>query len=355
MHRVRENPACSRWSMRSMGQGSVALVWILGTWLGWALPAAGQEGSAEPGRGVFEVPLPTLGGLQFWTDEVLFYDWRIQRLLDSDRYRLLDGHDLQLAEGSLADCRARLARLKQQRGLPPVEGRVVLLVHGLARTRHSMDKLARRLAEDGRFTVLQMGYASTRLGIEHHAAALGRIVSELEAVAELNFVAHSMGSLVIRRWLADEPLGNRGRVPLGRMVMLGPPNHGAQRALLWSELPLIEPLFDAVVGRAGRQLGPQFDLMRPHLATPPCPFGIVAGGLGNEHGWHLRIDGDDDGTVGVAETRLDGAADFILLPVRHTQLTSDDRAIDCTLRFLEHGYFLAPEARQPIADAAAAR
>jgi hypothetical protein len=86
------------------------------------------------------------------------------------------------------------------------------------------------------------------------------------------------------------------------------------------------------------------------LGTPSFEFGIIAGGRGNENGYNPWLPGDDDGIVSVESTRLAGAADFLLLPLNHAELRSDDKVLECTLRFLQHGYFVSPEKRQPIRE-----
>ena len=49
----------------------------------------------------------TLGGMQFWADEVVFHDWRIQRNVITQHYRLLDGDDVRIKSGTHASCQAR--------------------------------------------------------------------------------------------------------------------------------------------------------------------------------------------------------------------------------------------------------
>jgi hypothetical protein len=130
--------------------------------------------------------------------------------------------------------------------------------------------------------------------------------------------------------------------------MLGPPNNGAQRANLWHENSVGRELYRLVMGDGGEQLGPRFDEIKKRLAVPDCEFGIIAGGKGDGVGWHDGIAGDDDGTVGVEETKVPGAADFAVLPVRHLFLTSDQRALDMTCSFLAHGYFTTAAKRNPL-------
>ena len=48
------------------------------------------------------------------------------------------------------------------------------------------------------------------------------------------------------------------------------------------------------------------------------------------------------------ETRLVGDRDFAVLPVLHMTMMNDPKVQEYTLRFLEYGYFIADEQRQPI-------
>jgi pimeloyl-ACP methyl ester carboxylesterase len=311
----------------------------------------------EPVRGKNDrVPVPTLGGKQFWADELFFHQWRIQRNAITGECRLLDEHNLRHASGTLEQCRAALLRIRRELRLPPMRGKVVLVLHGLTQSRSSMGKLCKYLEEHGDYTVLNVGYPSTQGGMADHARSLARIVENLDGVEEINFVAHSMGNIVVRHYLADraakqsdgeEPPGGTGRRPaprFGRMVMIGPPNHGARMALLLAD----NGLFKAVAGEAGQEFGRDWDKVAGKLATPDFEFGIVAGGKGDGHGYNPLLPGDNDGTISVATTRLAGANDFILVPTMHSLLTGDARVMEYTLRFLQHGYFVSPEARQPV-------
>jgi hypothetical protein len=85
------------------------------------------------------------------------------------------------------------------------------------------------------------------------------------------------------------------------------------------------------------------------LAVPTCPFGIVAGGKGDDRGYSTLLAGDDDAVVRVAETHLDGADDFLLVPVSHAAMMKNATVQRATVSFLETGRF---PVGQP-ADAAA--
>ena len=110
---------------------------------------------------------------------------------------------------------------------------MVITLHGLGRTRQSMEGIGQYLADQGEFRWINMGYASTRDNLAAHAAALNDVVGGFQGVEEVNFVAHSLGNLVVRHYLAD--LAHRKDLPdgypnIGRIVMLAPPNQGSALA-----------------------------------------------------------------------------------------------------------------------------
>jgi pimeloyl-ACP methyl ester carboxylesterase len=193
--------------------------------------------------------------------------------------------------------------------------------------------------------VFNLAYASTRGDVGQHAAALDRVIQRLDGIEEINFVAHSLGNLVIRHYFRDQTASGRGPdVRIKRIVMLGPPNQGAQLAKRMGR----NGLFEFFAGASGQQLAAKWDELQSKLAIPTCEFGIIAGGIGTTNGRNPLIQGDDDFVVRVDETRLAGARDFAVLPVIHTIMMNDPKVMEYTARFLEHGYFISEDERQPI-------
>jgi hypothetical protein len=347
----------------------LSLAVVLLAWLA-ALP-----GWADPPN----VTWKTMGGKQFWADELFFHHWRIQRNVLTGHCRLLDGGDRRHAWGTFELCRAKLDEIRRERELPPMQGKVVIVLHGLFRSHDSMAPMCRYLEEQGGYTVLNVGYPTTRRDVAAHARVLGRIVENLDGVEEVSFVAHSLGNIVLRYYLSDRaaarvPAAERGgtggeggdessekrgddgtgetaprRLPdarIRRLVMLAPPNQGSQVAGFFGD----NGLFRLVAGESAEQLGKEWEKLAEKLGTPPCEFGILAGGRGDGNGINLLLPGDDDGTVAVESTRLAGARDFAVLPVRHSKIVKDPTAMEYTLRFLQHGHFVSEEKREPIPD-----
>src|SRR5262245_34292115 len=152
------------------------------------------------------IPLPTLGGEQFWSDELVYEGWRIQQNVLTQHYRLLDPRDVRRAWGTAEQCRAAFAEFKRHENLPPLSGRAVVTLHGLIRSRDLMDWLGNFLTDEAKYHVVNVSYASTRRSLDDHALSLSRVIAGLEGIEEIDFVCHSLGNLVVRRYLGEANL-----------------------------------------------------------------------------------------------------------------------------------------------------
>jgi len=274
-----------------------------------------------------------------WTDEAVRHDWRLQRRPGTDECRLLDPRERVVCTGDDAACRVALETRVASGQVPPVRGPAVILLHGLGEDRDSMRPLAEHLRTALDATVISFGYASVKADIDAHARALGAVVAGLPGNGRVHFVGHSLGNLVVRRWMAVAPATDVDRV--GRMVMLGPPNQGADMARMAGKIWGVAARAEG----AARDLVVDWEAVAPGLAVPPCEFGIVAGGRGDAVGFSPLLAGDDDAVVRVAETRLDGAADFLLVPVHHAAMMDHADVQRATAAFLQEGRFPARTAR----------
>lgn len=289
----------------------------------------------------------TLGGKQFWTDVHHAGGWRIQKNVVSGLFRLIDPRNVRYVWGTLENCQQKLQSLIESGAAVVTSGRVVIISHGLIRSSGSMRKLGNYLEQHGDFTAVYFEYASTRQPVSEHATALQLVIDSLgPEVPEINFVAHSLGNIVIRRLLGDQlRIGGRCDPRFSRMVMIGPPNQGSKiaRVLRYSLL------YNMIAGSSGSQLGCQWEQLQPTLAVPPFEFGIIAGGQDGR--WKISnflLPGRDDFTVCVDETRLAGAHDFLIKPLLHGSMMRQKVVLEATLSFLEHGFFESAETRHPI-------
>jgi pimeloyl-ACP methyl ester carboxylesterase len=289
----------------------------------------------------------TAGGKQFWADVHFFHDWRIQRNALTGHHRLLDGANHRHASGTLETCRETLDEIRHRDKLPPMQGRAVIILHGLFRTRSAMARLRAAIAEGGEYCVFCMGYPTTRGSVADHAHSLDSAVRSLEGITQINFVAHSLGNLVVRHWLkdfADAGTALPAGQSFGRMVMLAPPNRQPQLAT-----KLLRTQFATfVAGASAEQMAKGWDNLESRLTTPPFEFGVLAGGKGDNRGYNPLIPGDDDGVITVESTRLPGARDFRRLSVLHSFFMNDQHVHELTVRFLAKGYFESDDSREPV-------
>lgn len=327
------------------------LVWLGGLFLSTAAcvleiqPAPQHDAALESTASVPEtdskmtarpnLPLPTLGGRQLWADRHWFAGWRVQQHAWTGHARLLDSNNVRQAWGSLAACEAALQVARNERGLSLVSDRVVVLVHGLGRSRASMSELAQALEAQG-WAVLDMGYPSTRRSLDEHAAQLGGLLDHLadDGARQVDFVTHSLGGIVVRSALARKDAW-RAQLEIGRLAMLAPPSQGSSLA---QALKDFVP-FRMIMG----EVGPELALDEAGaVPAPDCRFGVVAAQRGDGGGWNPLLKGADDGVVTVEETKLEGMEDFLLVRGLHTFVMDQPEVVAAVLRYLETGDFRGP-------------
>jgi triacylglycerol lipase len=215
---------------------------------------------------------------------------------------------------------------------PEAGQEAVILVHGLARTSRSMVRMEKRLTGAG-YAVHSLQYRSRRKTVERIAEEdLAPFVATCQRAnpTKIHFVAHSLGSIVVRQYLAQHKLPN-----VGRVVMLGPPNQGSEVVDRLGGCRL----FGWLNGPAGRQLGTSSDSLPSRLPAPKGEVGVIAGTRSINWILSAMIPGPDDGKVSVARTKLPGMVGFVTVPVPHPFLMRNRKAIALTLAFLQDGAF----------------
>lgn len=294
-------------------------------------PPANETGRTQPG-------MPTLGGRLFWGDVCFRRGYRIQQNVFSQHFRLLDPKDRHCASGTLAECREALERISRENCLPLDTGHAVLCIHGIGRSSKSMNPIVQALKNEP-VTTVPFDYPSNRSSLAECANYLRQVVDSLSAAEHISFVVHSMGGLVVRRYLQDSSSSRHHR-----LIMLGTPNQGAELASMLKSLSL----FRAIYGPAGQELAAGENSVAAALPVPTFPFGIIAGGRGAERGYNPLLKGDNDGTVTVVSTLLPGAADFLRISRLHSFLMSAPEAQTAIRTFLKHARFSTEILPQPI-------
>ena len=275
--------------------------------------------------------MPTLGGKQLWGDMFLYGGYRIQQNVFTRHFRLLGPGDVRLAAGSYEHCHARFVRLRNLREIPPVGDHWVLLLHGIFRSKDSFSPMTRALRAAG-YEAHGVNYPSTRQSLEDHADQVEALLERAEGAKTVSFVTHSMGGIVARVLLARKDRPWRERIAVNRLVMIATPNRGAELATRLDQLPAFRAF-------AGPSLG-QMALERcDNIPLPTVPFATVSGVRGDGRGFNRLLPGDNDMTVTLESTMLDGAEDSLVVNRIHTFIQIDPQVIEATIRYLGTGRF----------------
>lgn len=214
----------------------------------------------------------------------------------------------------------------------------VVLLHGIARTAKSMRKIERALQVAG-YETINIDYPSRKYSIEHltdHYITKEIDKHYIDHARPIHFVTHSMGSLILRRYLESHKLEK-----LGRVVMLAPPNKGSEVVDYLKN----NPLYKFVYGPAGQQLGTDAKSFARQMShtdkkQPICEVGIIAGGFSiNPLTSKFMLKGKDDGTVSVESTKLDTMCDHIIVKTTHLMIVKNRKVILQILSFLKEGHF----------------
>ena len=206
----------------------------------------------------------------------------------------------------------------------------IILLHGLWMRGFALAMLHRRMMEE-RFRVHRFDYLSVAATQERILERLQRRMADLgDTGAPVHLVGHSLGGL-----LALQACQACGELPPGRIVCLGSPLLGSAaargfarfgrggEALLGHNRELLERGFERWEG--GREIG---------MVAGRSPIGLGA--------VLTHIEGEHDGTVAVAETRLPGLADHCVIDTNHTGLLLSAEVSRLTASFLRDGRFAPP-------------
>ena len=214
---------------------------------------------------------------------------------------------------------------------PALSGKeLVVLLHGLARTADSMEKMEASLNENG-YETLNIDYPSRKHTVEALCKIIrARIVAASKPTDTIHFVTHSMGGIIVRYTQKEIPLPN-----IGRVVMLSPPNNGSE---LVNELGDYGA-FEWLNGPAGMQLGIEADGFIASLGPVEFELGVITGDRSINWMNSIMIPGDDDGKVSTESAEVEGMAEFKIEHTSHPYIMKNDQVIEDTLRFLKTGSF----------------
>jgi len=214
----------------------------------------------------------------------------------------------------------------------PVPNCVVLL-HGIGLRAYVMKRLECSLRADG-YRVVNLSYPSRKMPFDQIAAdylPAQLLKHEVALAPHLHFVTHSMGSLLVRRLIQEARPAN-----LGRVVMIGPPNHGSRAA----DQAKASVLLSKFIGGNLVRLGTGENAIVRTLGPANFEVGIIAGTVAVNPLFGRALAGRNDGAVSLESARLEGMRDFIVVPYSHTLMLWRTAVINQVRAFLRKGKFM---------------
>ena len=213
-----------------------------------------------------------------------------------------------------------------------INAECVVLLHGLAKSSRSMNKVEDALLASG-FSTVNIDYPSREKPIDllaQEAIPNGIAGCRAQSAERIHFVTHSMGAILVRQYLAENEFRE-----LGRVVMLSPPNQGT---VVIDRLEGF-PGFARIVGPAGAQLGTNGESVPRQLGPVNFDVGIIAGDKSINLIFSRIIPGEDDSMVSIESAKIEGMSDFLILHETHLGITRSEESISQIIRFLMNGEF----------------
>lgn len=208
----------------------------------------------------------------------------------------------------------------------------VVCLHGFWSHGAGMYLIKRRLENEYGMRALLFSYPSVRGTLDDNAAALAEFL-RAECPSGAHLVGHSLGGVVSLRMLA-----NFGDAPAGRLVCLGSPLSGSRAADFLSSQDWAEPILGHSLSKG------VVDAPASTWAKEACAkreVGVIAGDASIGFAQFVaEFDEDNDGTVAVSETQLDGVRDHLIMPVSHNGMLISGAVVDQAAAFLKRGEFL---------------
>ncbi|HAV13178.1 MAG TPA: alpha/beta hydrolase [Opitutae bacterium] len=206
----------------------------------------------------------------------------------------------------------------------------VVLLHGLARTSKSMQKMEAKLQANG-YETLNLDYPSRKHKVEYLAKEVRKqIVARTEQTTKVHFVTHSMGGILVRQIQKTAPLAT-----IGRVVMLSPPNQGSEVIDRIGSNAAVQQ----VNGPAGDQLSTRNDGFIARLGPVDFELGVITGDRSINWINSMMIPGKDDGKVSTESAKVEGMADYRVIHATHPMIMKKQSVINETLCFIQNGTF----------------
>lgn len=209
----------------------------------------------------------------------------------------------------------------------------VILVHGYFKTEKDMFALKSEL-EKTNFEVhtinLPLTFKKLKTVLPLFKLEVEKIFAESKAGEKINFVAHSSGGLIVRKFLADTKYKNR----IGRTVLIAAPNQGSRLAYITKKY--FKPFTDIFKTLSSIEIKnvKEMDL----ASAADFEMAAIAGNKSNLFLGKLLVK-ENDGRIRVESVKISDLKDFIVLPYGHKDIHYQKQTALLVANFLNYGSF----------------
>ncbi len=226
-------------------------------------------------------------------------------------------------------------------GLSGKEKGVVIIFHGIYGESKDLQSIDNFITSEG-YAGINIQYPTTEGTIEEitekyiseHISYYIKYVEEENTKRrnrklpeiKINFIVHSLGSVVLRHYLKNHKLEDMGKV-----IFISPPSHGSHLA----DFPLTS-LLKGTLGEAASQFSTVEDSFVNMLGEPNYSCYVMIGDKSNNFLYSWIIPGIDDGMVPFSTARLNNCKYKTIRNSTHTSILTDKRTLEEIRLFLEN-------------------
>jgi len=199
----------------------------------------------------------------------------------------------------------------------------LVLLHGIYGKSSDMESIAQNFKDN--YRIINIQYPTTKetaeeisdLYIEPNIENIKEQIFSENFHIKINFVAHSMGTGILRYYLKENPLEN-----LGKVVFISPPSHGSHLA----DVPFVDKL-PSMLGKVVPQFSTKKDSFVNQLGEPDYDYMILIGNKTNNPLYSMIIRGKDDGMVPLKTAKMKSDNFKIIENTTHTSILKDKRTM----------------------------
>ena len=192
-----------------------------------------------------------------------------------------------------------------------------------------MEPLARYLADQG-FSTLNLPYPSSSRSPEELLTWIQGKISPIATERPVHFLTHSLGGLLARLLIDQNPSWKTGR-----LLMLAPPNTGSE---------IVDHYGHSLLGRC---LGPTGRILHPHglpLQLPELPESLEAAVIMGKRStlpfFRRLLDEENDGIVSVSRGKIPGLKGFSVVNADHTFIPLHPKVWEKSVLFFRSGEWM---------------